>query len=221
MTRDDVEAAQLRIRAVVRHTPLVLVEPGALPGTVMLKLEQLQYAGTFGVRAIFNQVLAALERSAFDAEAGIVATAAHARHVGRVLGLDVVVCADEDEAAARACATGALLCRAEDPQAIAGIGTIGLELWTQTAGQVDTVIVPAALVEGLTAALGRRVRIVEAGEHPRDKETAGRLWEERRIAVDPAAAAAFGVLENGLYRPAPEERVAVVLSSATSGIWSI
>lgn len=221
VSRDDVEAALLRTRSVVRHTPLTMVEPGVLPGTVVLKLEQLQHAGTFGVRAAFNQVLAALERRAFDPDAGIATTAAYAHHVGRVLGIPVAVCADEDEAAEQACATGALLCREDDPDAVAGIGTIGLELWTQTAGQVDTVIAPATALNGLTSALLGHVTVVEAvGDEERDVAVAKALWEERRIAVDPSAAAAYGMLTAGRYRPRPGERVVVVLASAGSRVLS-
>ena len=215
VTRDDVEAALMRTRAVVRHTPLTLVEPGVLSGTVMFKLEQLQHAGTFGVRAVFNQVLAALERSAFDPAAGIAATAPYARHIGRVLGLPVTIGANDDEAAARAGATGALLCRDDDPDAVAGIGAIGLEVWTQTAGQIDTVIAPPALTDGLSSALAGRVSVVEAPFRPdRDTAVARLLWEERRIAVDPSSAAAYAMLHCELYRPEPGERVVLVLASA-------
>lgn len=219
VSQDAVESASARTRAVVRHTPLTLVEPGVLPGTILLKLEQLQHAGTFGVRAVFNQTLAALERQAFDPDAGIVSTAPWARHVGRVLGLAVAVCADEDEAAARACATGALLCRDDDPDAVAGVGTIGLELWTQTAGQLDTVIAPPGLISGLSSALFGQATVVEATfVEDRDAAVAQLLWEERRIAVDPVAASAYAMLHHEIYRPQPRERVAVVLASASSGV---
>jgi threonine dehydratase len=215
VTQDEVESALARTRSVVRHTPLTLVEPGVLPATVMLKLEQLQHAGTYGTRAVFNQVLAALERQAFDPDAGIVGVLSCARHVGRRLGIPVAVYADDDEAAAYACATGALLCRDDDPDAVAGVGTIGLELWTQTVGQIDTVIAPTALVNGLTSALFGQVAVVDAGYEPdRDAAVARLLWEERRIAVDPAAASAYAVLHSEVYRPRPRERVAVVLASA-------
>jgi threonine dehydratase len=222
VSRDDVEAALVRTRAVVRHTPLTMVEPGVLPGTVLLKLEQLQHGGTFGVRAVFNQTLAALERHAFDPDAGIATAAPHARHVGRVLGIPVAVCADEDEAAEQACASGALLCRDDDPEAVAGVGTIGLELWTQTAGQIDTVIAPPALVSGLASALLGQVSIVEAASDPEcDLAVARALWEERRIAVDPSAASAYAMLAAERYRPHPRERVVVVLASASSRVLSL
>jgi threonine dehydratase len=221
VTRDDVEAALLRTRSVVRHTPLTMVEPGVLPGTVLLKLEQLQHGGTFGVRAVFNRVLAALEGHAFDPDAGIVATASHACHVGRVLGLPVAVCAGDDEAADLAAATGALLCRDDDADAVAGVGTIGLEVWAQTAGQIDTIIAPPGLMNGLASALLGQVHLVEAvPDGVRDAETAKALWEERRIVVDPAAAAAYRLVAGEAYRPRPQERVVVVLASASSRVLS-
>jgi threonine dehydratase len=222
VTRDDVEAAAARTRGVVRHTPLTLVESGILPGTVMLKLEQLQHAQTFGVRAVFNQTLAALEQRAFDPGAGIACVHDHARHVGRILGLSVTIVADEDEAADHCASTGALHCAADDPQAMAGTATVGLELWIQTAGQLDTVVVPSSLYAAVSSALLGYARVVEAEPDAlRDAAVARMLWDERRIAVDTGAAAAYAVLHGGHYRPAPQERVAVVLASAVSPILSI
>lgn len=43
-----------------------------------------------------------------------------------------------------------------------------------------------------------------------------RLWEEHRIAVEHAAAAAQAALDAGAYRPAPEERVVTVLCGANT-----
>ncbi len=76
-------------------------------------------------------------------------------------------------------------------------------------------IAPTALVAGLTSALFGQVAVVEAAYEPdRDAAVARLLWDERRIAVDPAAASAYAVLHSDVYRPRPGERVAVVLASA-------
>lgn len=42
------------------------------------------------------------------------------------------------------------------------------------------------------------------------------LWEERRIVVENAAAAAYAALHSGAYRPAPGERVCAVLCGANT-----
>src|SRR4051812_21146346 len=64
ISRDDVEAAQHRIAAHVRRTPVTVLEAGdLLPGIeVALKLEQLQHTGSFKARGALNRVLAAAER---------------------------------------------------------------------------------------------------------------------------------------------------------------
>jgi len=258
VTRNDVEAAAARTRHVVRHTPLTLVEPGVFPGTVMLKLEQLQHTGGYPVRGVFNQVIAALERLAFDPDAGLVAAytpaiAAAVVHAAQRLGLPATLFlpavpteipeteipeymtagarlvkvdgtpADAQvEAQRHASATGALQCAGLSAdcwaQMVAGAGTVGLELWTQTLGQLDTVVVPArarALAVGICSALAGHVRVIEAEVSPDLAATARReLWQERRIAVDDVSASAYALLLDSTYRPAPEERVAVVLSSA-------
>ncbi|MEV6964945.1 pyridoxal-phosphate dependent enzyme [Hamadaea sp. NPDC051192] len=258
VTRNDVEAAAARTRNVVRHTPLTLVESGIFPATVMLKLEQLQHAGGYPVRGVFNQVVAGLERRAFDPDAGLVTAytptvAAAVVHVARRLDLPVTVFAPASadrtpggsgkpspaanasttitvdgtladaqlEAERHAVATGAMHCPGLTPecwaQMVAGAGTVGLELWTQTLGQLDTVVVPEraiALAAGISAALVGHVRVVEATSTPERCAVARHdLWHERRIAVDDVAACAYAFLVDG-YRPADGERVAVVLSSA-------
>jgi len=226
VTRNDVEAAAARTRHVVRHTPLTLVEPGVFPATVMLKLEQLQHTGGYPVRGVFNQVIAGLERRAFDPDAGLVtaytpAVAAAVTHVGDQLGLPVKFVDTPVDAERHAYASGALHCPGMTPecwaQMVAGVGTIGLELWTQTLGQLDTVVVPAqatALAAGVSSALAGHVRVVEAVVSPEASDAArAELWRQRRIAVDGVAASAYAYLTDG-YRPTDGERLAVVLSSA-------
>ncbi len=59
VTRADIEQAQARIRADVRHTPLWQL-PGAALGvackTLWLKLEHLQVSGSFKARGMFNRM---------------------------------------------------------------------------------------------------------------------------------------------------------------------
>jgi len=40
------------------------------------------------------------------------------------------------------------------------------------------------------------------------------LWDKVRVVAEPGGAAAFGALLSGKYRPAPDERVAVLVSGA-------
>jgi threonine dehydratase len=56
LAREDVVRAAERISGHVRRTPVVEVEPG-----FFLKLESLQYAGSFKVRGAFNRILAVRE----------------------------------------------------------------------------------------------------------------------------------------------------------------
>jgi threonine dehydratase len=42
------------------------------------------------------------------------------------------------------------------------------------------------------------------------------LWDKVRLVVEPGGAAAFGALLSGKYRPAPDERVAVLLCGANT-----
>lgn len=71
LTRDDVLAAQRRIRGRVRRTPVVAVDPAT--SNLWLKCEFLQLAGVFKTRGAFNRILAGLETGALDPVTGVVA----------------------------------------------------------------------------------------------------------------------------------------------------
>ncbi|WP_027342633.1 PALP domain-containing protein [Hamadaea tsunoensis] len=220
VAREEIEAAAARTRHVIRHTPITLIEPGAFPGTVMLKLEQLQHAGTVTVRGLFNLIVYALEQRSFDADAGLVSfgddgVRVAAEHVARALDLPLHFAEDRSAACAYGLATGALLCDPESPEAITGLGTVGLELWTQTLGRLDTVIVSAGpLAVGIEAALGGQARVLLASATPDRAAYARRtLWRERRLAVDEATAVAYAYLQDS-YLMRPDEHVALVLAGA-------
>jgi threonine dehydratase len=70
ITRDDVEAAATRISGLVRRTPVLSTELTGV-GSVVLKLEQLQHAGSFKSRGMLNRVRAAVERGEITS-AGVV-----------------------------------------------------------------------------------------------------------------------------------------------------
>ncbi|MGV1007228.1 MAG: threonine/serine dehydratase [Dermatophilaceae bacterium] len=94
ITREDVLAAQARIRGFVRHTPLLAPSPSEEP--VWLKCEFLQHCGVFKVRGAFNRQLAARERGELDPALGVVVASggnaglAHA-YAAAVLGVPATV----------------------------------------------------------------------------------------------------------------------------------
>jgi threonine dehydratase len=74
VTRALIEAARARIAPYVRRTPVLSTRQGelGLPYGVALKLELLQYAGSFKPRGAFNRILTAAEQGEVPA-AGLVA----------------------------------------------------------------------------------------------------------------------------------------------------
>ncbi|MEO3812424.1 threonine/serine dehydratase [Sphaerisporangium sp. B11E5] len=187
VTRRDVELAATRIGAHVRRTPVLQDTP-----ELALKLELLQHGGSFKARGAFNRMLAAgdlPEAGVIAASGGNhgVGVAHAARVLGaraeifvpeicspvkveglRALGAHVTqtgaIYAEAYEASAkRAAETGALEIHAyEQPDVIAGQGTLGLELLDQTTG-FDTVLIAVGgggLVAGVTAALDGAAKVV-------------------------------------------------------------
>jgi threonine dehydratase len=186
--QDEVRAAAARIAGRVRRTPVL--DAG---GSVWFKLEYVQYAGSFKTRGMVNRMLAAGALppagvvAASGGNAGLAAAYA-ARELGvpaevyvpetappvkvaklAKLGARVTqVGAEYAEAYAAAVVhaerTGAMFCHAyDDPDMVAGNGTLGLELREQLAGAFDTVLVAVGgggLIAGVAAALHDSARIV-------------------------------------------------------------
>jgi threonine dehydratase len=182
ITPDEIERTYATIRPYVRRTPVLEVAPGDLlgdsgdeaparPERLMLKLEQLQCAGSFKARGAFTNLLrrdvpAAGVVAASGGNHGVaVAYAAHRLGVPakifvpsisspakiariRELGADLVVTgdryADALAAAERWIAiAGAMSVHAFDQrETLLGQGTLALELTQQVAGRLDTVLVP-------------------------------------------------------------------------------
>src|SRR5258705_13377330 len=62
VTRFDIETAAERIMGRIRRTPVQELGPfalGGIPGELVLKLELLQFTGSFKPRGAFNRMLAA------------------------------------------------------------------------------------------------------------------------------------------------------------------
>ncbi|MFM2071270.1 MAG: hypothetical protein RLZZ623_1533 [Actinomycetota bacterium] len=72
VTPDMIEAARARISPYIRRTPIISTRPGelGLHHGVALKLELLQYTGSFKARGAFNRMLAASDEMP---EAGVIA----------------------------------------------------------------------------------------------------------------------------------------------------
>jgi len=171
ITRFDIEEAAERIAPHIRRTPVAELEAGGLgvPGTLALKLEQLQHTGSFKPRGAFNRMLTAdIDESGVLAASGGnfgLAVAYAAMRLGhrseifvpetstplkieriRGYGADVHVVpgfySDAYEACEeRAYYTGAAFLHAYDqPAVVAGQGTLGRELAEQLP-TLDTVIV--------------------------------------------------------------------------------
>ncbi|CAN5439461.1 hydroxyectoine utilization dehydratase EutB [soil metagenome] len=189
VTAADVAAAARRIGGVVVHTPLVpsVVLADRVGVDVVLKLEGVQPTGSFKVRGAASKILS-LDHDAAARGVVTASTGNHGRavaHVGRTLGLPVVVCVSEQVPTGKVAALRALGCalivegdsqtaalaRAaqlvaqrgmslvhpfDDPVVIAGQGTIGLELLCQSPG-LATVVVPLS-GGGLAAGIALTVK---------------------------------------------------------------
>ncbi len=170
-TADDIDTAYARCRPMIRRTPIIDTTPGDLgvAGSVALKLESLQHAGSFKARGSLNSALGAdIPSSGLIAASGGNHGIAVAR-TGRVLGVPAEIFVpgvsapakierlraqgatvnivgelyDDAQAAcdARAADTGALNIHPYNaPLTVAGQATLGVELGEQVA-DLDTVVV--------------------------------------------------------------------------------
>jgi len=271
---------------------------GVACAEVWLKLEQLQVSGSFKARGMYNRLLAnPIPASgvivASGGNAGI-ATAAAARALGvpcevfvptvssaakqqklRELGAQVCVTGSVYAEALEACLsrqreTGALLTHAYDqPEVVAGAGTIALEIEEQGGRTPEAVLVSVGgggLVAGIAAWFEQRSRVIalepelaptlyraRAAGAPQDVDVGGiaadslgarrvgaiaweiaarhvddalllpdgairaaqlALWQEFKLAVEPAAALGLAALQTRAYVPRKDETVALILCGA-------
>jgi threonine dehydratase len=187
---EDIREAAERISGRVRRTPVL--ELGELHGaSVVAKLEFLQHTGSFKPRGAFNKLLSsevppagviaasggnfgsavafAAREVGVRAEIFIPSTSPEAK-VARVRGygaavriIDGYYAEAQAALAERKVETGALMMHPFDqPEVIAGQGTIGIELDEQVP-DLDTVLVAiggGGLIAGIAAWFERRVRVI-------------------------------------------------------------
>lgn len=185
---DDVRAAQRRITGRIRRTPILHAD-----ATLAFKLEFLQHAGSFKTRGMIHRMLAAGALppagivAASGGNAGLAAAYA-ARELGvpaevyvprtappvklakltklgaRVTQVGMEYAEAYAAAVVHAEATGAAFCHAyDDPDMVAGNGTLALELAEQIPDGFDTVLVAVGgggLIAGVAAALAGTARVV-------------------------------------------------------------
>ncbi|MDQ0465301.1 threonine dehydratase [Caulobacter ginsengisoli] len=190
---DSIAAAETVIRPYIRRTPVLELDRaqfGLPPGPLVLKLEQLQHAGSFKTRGAFaNLLLRAAPAAGVAAASGGnhgAAVAYAARQLGiraqifvqetaspaktariRDYGAELVIGGESHAEALTACEawaarTGAMTVHAFDQvETMRGAGTLGLELEAQAG--VDTVMAAVGgggLMGGLAGWFGDRLRLV-------------------------------------------------------------
>jgi threonine dehydratase len=212
---DAVEAMAQLTAQYLRRTPVVAIEAGSLsPVTLTTKLELLQHTGSFKPRGIYAKVLSTdVPASGIVIASGGNAGAA-AAHAARRLGHRATVFMPEtspmtkverlqrlgaevhrigriyDDALAASAefadASGAAVIHAYDqPEVVAGQGTIFAELEHQLAGAFDTVVVAVGgggLIGGALAWFHGRVKVV-AVEPERSQCLHAALAAQDRVEV--------------------------------------
>ncbi len=171
ISRQEIESAHKRIQKYIRKTPSIISgnETFGLKGSISLKLEHLQYSGSFKARGAFNSLLnktipeAGIAAASGGNHGAAVACAAHALGVKarifvpetsnpakiekiRDFGAEVHIEGAAYADAAALCAkyqqqTGAVDIHPYDaPDTINGQGTVALE-WAEQSPDLDTILV--------------------------------------------------------------------------------
>lgn len=187
----DIYRARQTIAPHVRRTPL-LPSPALGGAPIWLKLESAQHTGAFKLRGAANKMLSLSEA---ERARGVVAvsTGNHGRavaHMGRALGIRVVVCISElvpavkraaiEDLGAEVHVAGAgqeqamvyadelvrkqglaMVPPFDDPHIIAGQGTIGLEI-VEDAPEVTQVVVPLS-GGGLVSGIALAIKSIDSG----------------------------------------------------------
>jgi threonine dehydratase len=221
VSRADVAAAAGRIAPHVRHTPLFDVEVDGR--RLLFKLEHLQRSGSFKLRGALNALLAGprpdgvvtasggnhgLGVATAAALAGIPATVfvprtvpeAKARRI-EAAGATLVRHGDTyaEAAAAARIEPGRYLHAYDDPDVVAGQGTVAAEI-VAAAPQVEVVVVAAGgggLAAGTALATGGRTTVTVEPENCRAVHAALTTGAPVDVPVDSIAASALGATRIG------------------------
>ncbi|MDF2463255.1 MAG: threonine dehydratase biosynthetic (Threonine deaminase)-like protein [Ramlibacter sp.] len=199
MNRGEIEAAARRIEAreFIRRTPLWKL-PGTALGVecaeVWLKLEQFQVGGSFKGRGMLNL---GVKCEVFVPTVSSPMKQAKLRELGAQVVVTGAVYAEALEAClARQQQSGALLTHAYDqPEVVAGAGTLAREIEGQGAGAPDSVLVSVGgggLIAGIAAWFEQRARVVAL-----EPELAPTLHAARK-AGEPVDVAVSGVAADSL-----------------------
>ncbi|GAA1570045.1 threonine/serine dehydratase [Kribbella sancticallisti] len=303
VTRDDIQLAAQRITGRVRRTPVLRVSPTlTLKLELLQHVGSFKPRGAFN-RLLSAKEQGTLTGqgvvTASGGNAGL-AVAYAARELGvparifvpvnapatkvarlRTLEADVVQVGNEYAEAYEAALvaseeSGALIVHAFDqPEVVAGQGTLGLELLAELDG-FDTVLVAVGgggLIAGIATAIGDRARVLGVepelaptlhaaleADRPVDVQVGGvaadslgarrlgalafeavkandvrsllvgedaivaartELWRDYQLAVEHGAAVTYAALRSGVYQPAADERVVVVVCGANTDLSTI
>jgi threonine dehydratase len=202
ITPDRIAETERLIRPHVRHTPILhvdLADFGAEPGPLALKLECLQHSGSFKARGAFaNLPTQSIPTCGVVAASGgnhgaAVAYAAMRLGVPATIFLPSVTSPSKAERV-RSYAANLVVAGQRYADALAP-------------KRVGNIMFPIA-----QAFVDRVVLISD--DDIRAAQLA--LWDKVRVVAEPGGAAAFAALLSGKYSPAPDERVAVMVSGANT-----
>jgi threonine dehydratase len=204
-TLDEIEAARVRIRGSAVRTPLVRLNVLDAPAEIHLKLENLQPIGSFKIRGAANAMARLapeeLSRGVLTASAGNMAQgvawcarrlgipctvvapatapatkiAAIERLGGRVIAVPFETWWETFETRRFPGVEGRFIHAFDDPEVMAGNGTIGLEI-LEDLPEVDAIVIPwggGGLACGIAAAI--RARRPECRLYAAEVETAAPL----------------------------------------------
>jgi threonine dehydratase len=243
---EQVEAARKRISEFARLTPIIEIRDLQPQGPVALKLENLQISGSFKLRGALNRILAdsSGHRRVAAASGGNHAIAVG--HASKLLGVDADVfvpasCPAEkrnliEGTGARLHVIGASFtvvdeeCRQfarnsgalyihpyDDPEVMAGQGTVALEILEQVPGVTDILVAVGGggLAGGIAAAVAGKARVV-AVEPEACPTLAKALAAGRPVPVDVG-----GVAQDSLGAPVLGELAFEILAGVVDRVITV
>ena len=254
-TLDDIRLAQCRLAGVARRTPLVRLDVPEAPAEIWLKLENLQPIGSFKIRGAANAMARRapqeIARGLLTASAGNMAQGV--AWCARERGLPCTVIAPDTAPAAKLQAIerlggrvirapfdrwwqtfqdraypgveGAFIHAFDDPDVMAGNGTIGLEILEDLPG-ADAVVIPwggGGLASGIGAAIRALAPLcrIYAAECAAGAPLAAALAAGSPTAVDYRPTFVDGIGSRSVFPQMLERARAVIQDSLVSTVEEI